>query len=425
MAWSRPIAIAVVAALAGTATAQPAQKVTGPVATYWMSAETQSGFGMPGGAGGRPDRGAMMRMMMGGGQGAQHSLVLQLGSSQKPQGPPQADHLPPSGLRAGPRLPLVTPTAQPVQPVEDAPALPREYQKPRGRMLIFWGCGEQARPGQPVVIDFAKMAAGQVPANVQAMTKGLNVAPMHPPSPARAATYGEWPNAETRTHVPANGSLVGEHAVQGSYSPQIRFSLTPDQDFLAALNLTTNAPTTGGAVQLGWNAVPNATGYFASVIGGSEDTVVLWTSAEVQASAFAAPDYLAPAEAARLVAAKALLSPQTTRCAVPKEVAAAAPHALVQLVAFGPEANFVYPPRPSDPKVAWNKEWQVKVRYRSATGGMLGMAMPGMTTAADDEGPGPGQAAPQQQPKDKGRKAIMRGLGGALGGALGVPTPGF
>jgi hypothetical protein len=424
MVWSRPIAIAAAAAVAGSAAAQPAQKVTGPVATYWMSAQTQSGFGMPGG-GGRPDAGAMMRMMMGGGgQGAQHSLILQLGSSQKPQGAPQADHLPPQALHAGPRLPLVTPVAQPAQPVDDAPTLPREYQKPRGRMLIFWGCGEHARPNQPVVIDFAKMAAGQVPANVQAMTKGLNVAPMQPPSPARAATYGEWPNAETRASVPTNGSLVGEHTVQGSYSPQIRFSLAPDQDFLAALNLTSNEKTPAGATQLAWNAVPNATGYFASVIGGgSEDTVVLWTSAEVQASAFAAPDYLAPAEAARLVAAKALLSPQTTRCAVPKEVVDAAPQALVQLVAFGPEANFVYPPRPSDPKIAWNKEWQVKVRYRSAAGGMLGMAQPGMSVAAEDDGPAPGQAPKPQ--KNPGRKAIMRGLGGALGGALGVPTPGF
>lgn len=423
MAWSRPIAIAAVAAVAGSAAAQPAQKVTGPVATYWMSAQTQSGFGMMGGAGGRPDTGAMMRMMMGGGQGPQHSLILQLGSSQQPQGAPKAEHLPPAALRAGPRLPLVTPVAQPAQRVEDTPDVPREYQKPRGRMLIFWGCGERARPNQPVVLDFAKMAAGQVPANMQAMTRGLNVTPMQPPSPGRNATYGEWPNSETRTNVPSNGSLVGEHTVQGSYSPPIRFSLASDQDFLAGLNLTTNEKTAAGAAQLAWNAVPNATGYFASVIGGGEDTVVLWTSAEVQASAFAAPDYLTPAEAARLVANKALLSPQTTRCAVPKEVVDAAPQALVQLVAFGPEANFVYPPRPTDPKIAWNKEWQVKVRYRSATGGMLGMASPGMSAAsADEDGPGPSQ--PQPQP-DKGRKAIMRGLGGALGGALGVPTPGF
>ena len=59
--------VAGVAAIATTATAQ--QKVTGPVAVYWMSAQTQTGFGMPsmGAGGGKPDTGAMMRAMLGGG----------------------------------------------------------------------------------------------------------------------------------------------------------------------------------------------------------------------------------------------------------------------------------------------------------------------------------------------------------------------
>jgi hypothetical protein len=56
-------------------------------------------------------------------------------------------------------------------------------------------------------------------------------------------------------------------------------------------------------------------------------------------------------------------------------------------VAYGREANFVYPPRPGDPKVAWNQQWQMKVRYRSATGGMLGMTMPGMDGGDDEDNP--------------------------------------
>ncbi len=43
------------------------------------------------------------------------------------------------------------------------PSEPEDYEPPKGRVLLFWGCGETARPGQPVEIDFAKMAAGQVP----------------------------------------------------------------------------------------------------------------------------------------------------------------------------------------------------------------------------------------------------------------------
>jgi hypothetical protein len=411
MRQSRRFVTVLAVAAAGAATAQPAQKVTGPVATYWVSAQTQSGFAMPGMGGGRPDRGSMMRMMMGGaGGGAQHLLTLQLGSSRHPQGDPEAEHLPPQGLRAGASLPLVTPRAEPAQRVEEEPALPRDYQRPHGRMLIFWGCGEHARPNQPVVIDFSKLASGQAPPAFLAAMRGLGAAPMQPPSPGRNATYGEWPNERARASVPAEGSLVGAHTVRSDYAPEIRFNLAANQDFLAPLTFTTNARTPGGAVQLAWTAVPNATAYFASVIGGGQDTVVFWTSAEMQAAAFAAPDYLSPAEAARLVGTHALLSPQTTRCAVPKEVSDAAPHAMLQLTALGPEANFVYPPKPADPKAVWNKEWQVKVRYRSATGGMLGMAMPGMEA---QEGGGDGR------PPESRRGGMMRGLGGALG--MGVP----
>jgi hypothetical protein len=414
MRTSRVLALSLTL-VAGAALAQPAQKVTGPVATYWVSAQTQSGFSMAGGGGGAPDRGAMMRMMMGGGSGAQHLLTLQLGSARKPAGAPQAEHLPPSALGAGPSLPLVTPRAEPASRGEDQPDIPREFQKPKGRMLFFWGCGEHAGPGQPVVIDFAQMKPGQVPPGM-AMMKSLAVARMQPPAPGRNTTYGEWPNAEARTSVPPQGSLVGAHTVRGAYTPEIHFTLRPDQDFLAPLTLTTNARAPSGAVQLAWRAVPNATGYIAGVMGGGQDTVVLWTSSQTQASPFALPDYIPPAEAARLVQQRALLAPQTTSCAVPKEVADAAPHAMLQMVAYGPEANFVDPPRPTDPKTPWNRQWTVKVRYRSATGGLLGMAMPGAEMGEAEDRP------QDERPRREDRKrSIMRGLGGAMG----VPIPGF
>jgi len=424
--WGKLALCAGVAAIAGGAFAQPAgQKVTGPIATYWMSAATQSGFGMPGmggAGGGRPSASQIMAMMQGGGA-AQHTLTLQLGSSQKAAGP-QAEHLPPDGLGAGGSLPLLTPQSAP-PPVDDTPRIPREYQKPKGRMLIFWGCGERAKPGQPVVIDFAQMQAGKMPAGMEALGRGLGARAMQPPSASRNATYGEWPNERTRINVPSEGSLVGDHVVRGNYSPEIKFTLTPPLDFLGALNLTTNAKTPIGSAQLGWGAVRGAQAYLASAIGGSNggDTVVMWTSSETQAAAFAMPDYIGPADLERLVASRALMSPQTTACTVPKEVVDAAPQALVQLVAYGREANFVYPPRPEDPKVAWNQQWQVKVRYRSATGGMLGMEMPSMG-GGDEDGPprrgsrGAQQQPPPQTPADAAaqrRRGIMKGLGSVLG----------
>lgn len=419
MGFGRKLAlVAGAAAIATTAMAQ--QKVTGPVAVYWMSAQTQTGFGMPSmgpGGSGKPDAGAMMRMMMGGG-GASKTLQLDLGSSQTNPAP-TADHLPPSGLQVGPKLPLLTP--KPVATPREEPQeryIPQEYQKPRGRMLIFWGCGEHARPGQPYVIDFAKMAAGQQnPAN---LFKGIDYRPMQPPSVTRNRTYGEWPNEKTRDLVPSNGSLVGAHTIRGNYSPEINFTLEEDQDFLGALNLTTNAKAPGGWTNLGWNLVGNAQAYYASAVGGGDnETVVMWSSSETQAAAFSNPDFLSPGDISRLVANKTLMGPAQKTCAVPKEVMDAAPTAMVQLVAYGGEANFVYPPRPQDPKVTWNQQWAVKVRYRSATGGILGQSMGEMMGGRQSSRPGkPAPGQPQQPPKPPSAGDILRQ--GILGG---LPFP--
>jgi len=409
------------AAIVGAGAAAPPavrQVVTGPVAVYWMSAQTQTGMGMGMGmggmGGGRPSMGAMLGMGRGGSD-VSRSLILQLGSSQRPTGEAAAQHLPPQGLGAGPSLPLLTPRRE--SPVREEPGLPPSYEKPRGRMLIFWGCGEAARPGQPLVIDFARVAAGQMPpAFTQAMTS-LNISAMQPPSPARNATYGEWPNERTRTQVPGDGSLAGAHVIKGNYSPQIDFSITPQQDFLPPVRMTANDQLPSGAFQLGWRRVDGATGYVASAMGGDGDTVVMWSSSEVQSLLFALPDYLKPADVTRLVASKALMAPTQTACAVPREVARAAPQAMYQFVAYGDEANFSYPPRPADPKQAWNIAWTVKVRYRSATGGLLGMEMPGAYGDGDDSAaPGrTGQPPAKPRPKSRGGD-ILRGLG--------VPLPG-
>jgi hypothetical protein len=106
--------------------------------------------------------GAMMGAMMGGGSSVSKTLRLDLGSARRPAGEPSAEHLPPPGLGAGQALPLLTPKAVPAKPAEES-YLPRDYQKPKGKMLIYWGCGERARAGQPVVLDFAQMADGKAP----------------------------------------------------------------------------------------------------------------------------------------------------------------------------------------------------------------------------------------------------------------------
>jgi len=382
-----------------------------PVAVYWMSAQTSSGFmaGMMGAGGGKPGMGSMMGMMMRGGpdpNAVNHTLRLQLGSNQRPSGAPQAEHDPSQGLGTGP-LPLVTPVAQPSQPVEEAPEAPQEYRRPHGRMLIYWGCGEHAAPGQPYVIDFAKL--GNDPTAFAGLMRGMAVTPMQPPSPSRFATYGEWPNAKSRQTIPPNASLVGDHRVRGDYSPDINFRLGPGQDFMAPLRLVNNNRTPSGSVALGWNSVPTALGYFASAFGGSgQDTVVMWTSSASQTAAFAVTDYLSPSETRRLVASRHLMPPSQTQCTVPQEVVRDMGRGgFLSLNAYGDEANFGWPERPQRP------QWLVKVRYRSTTSGLLGQANP--MGGGGGYGRGRGGDDDDDQPQQRqGGGGFLHGLGGFI-----------
>jgi hypothetical protein len=424
MALKSKLAIAGVLTLTGVGAAGSAfgqaQKVTGPIAQYWVSADTTSGMlgAMAGMAesGKRPGMGAIMGMAMGRGGGTHHTLRLQLGSSQAAAGAPQADHLPSPDLGAGQDLPLLSPERYVSKPEGPTDPRPPNMQKPEGRILIYWGCGEHAPPGQPVVIDLAKITQGQFP-NLQT----IQVHTERPPSPDRFKSYGEWPNQKSRTQVPPDGSLVGPHTVKANYSPQINFTLGPNQDFLAPLNITGQQPTPGGGTRLTWNPVPQSTGYFAWMMGaggggrggGGGTDLVMWTSSNAQSFMGDLMDYIPPSEARRLVASGAVMSPQATSCVIPAEVATASPAGLLSMIAYGDEVEFVDPPRPG-PKAPWNISWRVKVRYKSTTGTMMGMPAMGAMGDSDQPQRRGQQRGQQQQQQQEKPPSIGRSIGGAL-----------
>ncbi|MDP2398534.1 MAG: hypothetical protein Q8M53_09290 [Burkholderiales bacterium] len=411
---SIPVRLATAIAILCIAPALAQQKVNPPIATYWMSIDTASGLPM-GGAGGTPSMMDLGRMMMGGGMegGASRSILLELGSQRSAGGTPSATHEIPPGLNMGASLPLETPQRAPrAEPREDG--MPENFEKPRGRLLIFWGCGEQAGSGQPYVIDFAKMAQGQVPPGL--FGRRINV--QRGPSQSRSKTYGDWPNPTDSTRVAADGSLRGEHVVKGNYSPDIRFSLSEKYDFMAPVNLAQRR--SGGGVNLSWNSVANAQGYFATAMGsrdGSED-VVFWSSSNSREFGELLMTWLAPAEVARLVREKVVLSPSTTECTVPSQFVKAAPSAFLRFIAYGEEANFAHPPRPQDPKTPWNPEWAVKVRLKSTASALLGEeggmgsgSRAGNAPAQGGSQGSSGAATPAIDPVHEGIKAL-RGLFG-------------
>lgn len=420
-----PLALALHALGFAGAVAAQAQNVRPPIAVYWMSVETAAGMAGMGGMA------SMMGQMMGGQQAQAMQggkrMTLQLGSSQAAAGEPRAQHEVPPATAMTPALPLLSPRDAPAAREPAERDLPQGMEKPRGRMLIYWGCGESARAGQPVVIDFAKIADGRMPPNLVAR----RVATGTPPHPGRSKSYGDWPNRDDARAVPEQASLRGDHLVRGNYSPEIRFAVSERHDFMPRVALALGGRAPGGAMKVTWGTVAGATGYFATVFGANANQdVVFWSSSEVQEMGGSLMDYLPPAEAARLVKDKVVLAPQATECTVPAEVVREAGTPFLNFIAYGDELTVVHPPRPSDPKQTWEQLWAVKLRLKSTASMLLSEEMMGerggrRARAAANEGappqgapgqpgfPGAGaqqdQAPPPSSPVEDGAR-ILRGI---------------
>ena len=400
--------------MAGASDAQRA--ATGPKARYWMDAATTSGFGGIGAFAGGAGGGNPMAALFGGGRGesVHHQLTLRLGSASTASGDPEADHFMPASAGLGVSVPLETPREMPMTGQAE-PGAPTDFQRPRGRMLIFWGCGVHAGPGQPVIVDFSRLGAGQMPPHLFSTDVPVETGPTQ----SNSRTFGEWPNSKSHKSVGPDASLLGDHKVTGNYSPAISFRLS--QDFMAPLHVTSrSAPD--GSTPVSWNAVPAATGYFASLFGaqgrgGDDGDVVMWSSAARQEMGAGFSDWLAPATVERLIGQDIVMPPTQTSCTVPAEVKQAAGQFMIlQLYAYGPEANFAYPSRPANPRTPWNLEWTAKVRYKSITGLMLGMpGMAAMSGNSDDESSNADRAADQQSR----HKCKPHGLGGLLKAGIG------
>jgi hypothetical protein len=390
--------------------AAPAKKAASPappppIATYWMDVATQSGMGMGMSGGGQPSMSQILGMMNGGGGAVMHSLDLRLASKDKPAGAPQADHLIPPTLRMGASLPLITPAVVKAEPVQTG--MPTQWQQPKGRMLIYWGCGEHVGAGQPTVVDFSKIQPGKMPPGMAGLTSmGHSVS-----GPNSAPGFGRWPNDKDSREVPAAGSLLGAHKVEANYAPAIAFSLGAGQDFMPGLGLREAGSLPSGASRLAWQPAAVATGYALAMFGSNESgDVIMWSSAK--SASMAVLDYLAPAEVKRLIAAGAVLPPETSECVLPAEVAAASPAGMVTMIGYGPEADFADKPKAPT--------WTTRVRFKTTASVIRGMAaMMGGAAGASAGADAPQQPAAQQQPPPKKKKRF--GIGDVLGGALPIP----
>lgn len=375
----------------------------GPV-RYTMDAATMSGMGAMMGSGG--GLGAMIGMMRGGPPQAVRTLELHHGAgTSAPK--PEADHFMPKGAGLGASVKLLPPDRSAQEKGREGPG---RFERPSGRLLLYWGCGEHAPKGQPVVIDFAKIAKGEMPPGL--LMGGVDLPEDWQISSANSRTYTRWPHGRDTKNVPANASLLGAHRIAANYSKEIAFTL--GEDFMPPLQAGT-VNTAGGGSKLAWTGLDKATGYYAWAIGakgggrgGAPAEMVWWASSRQQAFGGPLWDWISPAGVRKLIAAGTVMPPEQRDCIVPAEVVKASGEGLmISLQAYGPQADFAYPPRPADTRKPWNPEWIARVRFRSSTmliPGMQGMGAMGGTSAAEPDKP--------RKPRCKGLKGLAERAAG-------------
>ncbi|MBU0592664.1 MAG: hypothetical protein KKH74_02895 [Gammaproteobacteria bacterium] len=361
-----------------------------PPAAYWMSISTEVGgaFGM----GGMPSAGEMVSEgllggMFGGSKsgagesgGARRAILLQLSGAETPSDP-KADHFIPPGQNMGESLPLISPRTDKLSRHE-APDEAQEPEKPKGKILMYWGCGDKIRAGQPKILDMASAS----PQQYVSFFKAYNVSAPRGPRPANGWTYARWPNEKDNQPVPKDSSLVGPQTIKANYAPEIRFDIPRAQDFLDPVVFTEMGSNLEEAVSFRWKSIPNATGYFTMAMGGRNDNeMIIWVSSEAPHMGWSLMDYVPTGEVRRLVKERVIMPPSNTECKIPQGVFKDA-GAMLQFIAYGQDLDLSHPARPKNPPKGWMPDWNAKVRLKSTTMTILGQDERGKSASeAEDE----------------------------------------
>jgi hypothetical protein len=413
------------------------QNVKPPKAQLWLDVSTGSMAGMPemempAGMGG------MMGGMMGGrgGPGGASSSygmaramsimpprVLDIAFYNSLNAGAEAAQVIPPGMRMGESLPLLPPQPQSSTREREPGDVPQDIERPKGRILIYWGCGETVRTGQPRVIDLSRAGIADF---------GAAFAGRH--APDRGAKVGVrhvlFPNERNSVAISRDSSLVGEHQVRGPGVPSsMKFTLSEAQNLMPAIQLN-SAGKLQDSIALSWASVPYARAYYLHAMSSSGNDMVMWSSAETPDTGMGLFDYLPNGTIDQWTKDKVLLGSDVNRCAVPKGIFAPAAGAredgaMLRMIAYGGESNFAHPPRPKDPKALWEPEWAVRVRVKAHTMAMLGHEQessagrsPGRRGRGADQAPPVSTSEPAQEqtgespmlPVNPG--AILKGLFG-------------
>lgn len=250
------------------------------------------------------------------------------------------------------------------------------------KVRYYWGCGEQARSGQPsnftvTIRNGRPQQSGRMMQPRQVPGAGHEAGPQHV----------LWPNPSNRRSVSARSSLVGSHQLSGEGLPAgLQFELGAEHDFLPELQLSSDGSPAQG-MTLRWSGADGARGYFIHAMATVGDSMVMWSSSEDGYAGTEMFDYLPESVVGQWVEKRTLLRPDTRQCTIPREVFADGGSPMVQMIAYGNDRSLRRP--------------GLDVRVRSKATAML---MSGM-----DAGNNAGQDGAQRARRE-GARGLLRGL---------------
>jgi hypothetical protein len=382
-----------------------------PPTQYWMNVSTQN-MSVPGMS--SEEMGGFEGMMAGrmAGMGPKRNLLLQLNSPKAVPADPEAAHDIPPGQKMGSTLPLIIPERP--KPVKEEEGEETKYEKPKVRMLMYWGCSETVKQGQPKILDTEKMSM----IDFGKAMAGRSGSRQQPPSPRAGWAYAEWPSKRHHQDIPKGSSLQGDHFIHGNYTPDIKFAVGEKYDFMAPVEFSSVRGGLTDSIKFQWKKIPTALGYFAMAMASNEKTgeMVIWSSSEIQEPGYGLLNYLAPADVSRLIKEKVVMGPDTTQCSIPRGIFKEANGAAVQFIGYGDELNIAWPPKPKDSKKPHDYIWTMKLRNKSTGILPLGQEdgreerkMRGRQTEQDEK----------SADKEKGEEEPQKKKGGLLKGLFG------
>ncbi len=250
------------------------QVVKPPISQAWIDVATFSGFGF-GGMMGPGGMNATLGALMGGGKNASAEFgYTQTGSTgrwmdvtlytSRNTNLQQALQSVPESTGLAPTLKLETPEKpKPAPRVDDEGPVEMNAEPPKGKLVMYWGCSETVRPGQPKVVNLETATIAEL---------GKFFESRHATQRGAHATAGRpiWPSKTDKRTFPAGASIAGQHAYSGEGVPEsFKFSIPAAQDIMPEIKLRqTEQPT---FVQLEWNAIPTARAYFLGSMGSAAE----------------------------------------------------------------------------------------------------------------------------------------------------------